>query len=461
MRPKNDLSWLDNSPTTLRKAPAIPSAAFRLTVVRGADAGASLVVDASVALPSLLGTSEVVNLRLRDPEVSRRHVSVEVQGAFLRLRDLDSTNGTRLNGIRVVEALLVGGETIELGATAIHVTTEVASRPLPISDAEGFGDYLGKSLAMRRLYPICQRLAGADVPLVIEGETGTGKEALAEAIHAQGPRASKPFVIFDCTAVPGSLIEAALFGHEKGAFTGASTAKAGVFEEADGGTLLIDEIGDLDIALQAKLLRAIQKSEVRRLGGSKFIKVDVRILAATRRDLDKEVQEGRFRDDLFFRLAVARLVLPPLRDRREDIGLLARYFWGIYGAGQPFPEDVVPRLESHPWPGNVRELANTVARLAALGDLDAHGHDLFMQRRGEGAGSPGGAGGAGMPRGDFVDGVVSQNLELARARELVVREFERRYVAHLLEVHGGDVARAASASGIGDRYLRMIRARVR
>ena len=451
--PKSDLSWLSNAPTTLKKSPVIGASAFKIEAVRGPDAGATLVVDESAAQPLLVGTSEVVDLRLRDPEISRRHVSLEVKDARLRLRDLGSTNGTRVNGLRVVEALLQGGETIELGAeTALQVTRDAAARPAAISSEDGFGSYLGRSLAMRRLYPMCERLARADVPLVIEGETGTGKEALAEAIHAQGPRASKPFVIFDCTAVPGSLIEAALFGHERGAFTGAATSKPGVFEEAEGGTLLIDEIGDLDKSLQAKLLRAIQKAEVRRLGGDGWIKVDVRILAATRRDLDAEVQAGRFRDDLFFRLAVARIVLPPLRERAEDVELLARFFWKQFGGPQPFPDDVLPRLESHSWPGNVRELANTIARLAALGEGDG---ELFMQRRPSVSPDP------ATSETDFIDDVVTQNLELARARELVTREFERRYVTHLLEVHAGDVGRAASASGIGERYLRMIRARVR
>lgn len=460
MPPKNDLSWLSNAPTTLRPAPAAPTCAFRLTVVRGPDTGAFVTVDAAAALPAFLGTGELANLRLRDPEVSRRHVSIEVDGPQLRLRDLGSTNGTRVNGVRVAEAFLIGGETIELGATAIHVVRdETGGRPLPAVGAESFGDYIGRSLAMRRLYPVCERLAASDVPLVIEGETGTGKEALAEAIHAKSARASKSFVIFDCTAVPGTLIEAALFGHEKGAFTGATASKAGVFEEADGGTLLIDEIGDLDKALQAKLLRAIQKAEVRRLGGSRWVKVDVRIIAATRRDLDAEVQADRFRDDLFFRLAVARIVLPPLRERREDIELLVRHFWTMYGHGQPFPDDVLPKLTSHPWPGNVRELANTVARLVALGDLQESGHDLFMQRRDARTSEARIADGDGGP--DFIDDVVTKNLELARARELVVREFERRYVSHLLETHSGDIARAASASGIGERYLRMIRARFR
>lgn len=453
--PNKDDIWSDEEDvqTALQAAPApFASSVFSLDVVRGPDLGQVFVVDGNAAQPTMIGTSEVADVRLRDREVSRRHIQVVVHDSFLVVTDHNSSNGTRVNGLRVKEAILTGvGEIIELGGTAIRVLRRADVAPTPLSNATSFGSYIGVSPAMRKLYPMLERLAKTNVPLVIEGETGTGKEALAEAIHAEGPRANRPFVIFDCTAVAPTLMDAALFGHEKGAFTGAVSAKPGVFEEADGGTLLIDEIGDLAKDLQAKLLRAIQKSEVRRLGGSKWIKVDVRILAATRRDLDAEVQAGRFRDDLFFRLAVARVVLPALRDRREDIAPLVRHFWSIYGGGQHMPEDVLPRFESHPWPGNVRELANTVARLAALGG----GEELFMQRE------SGSVPSAAMAGGDFIDNVVDQSLEYQRARELVQREFERRYVSHLLEAHGGDMARAASASGIGDRYLRMIRARAR
>lgn len=178
-----------------------------------------------------------------------------------------------------------------------------------------FGRLLGGSPAMRRLYPLCERLAGSTVPIVIEGETGTGKEQLAEALHEQSSRADKPFVILDCTTIAPNLIESELLGHEKGAFTGAMRTREGVFERANGGTLLIDEIGDLPLELQPKLLRAIERGVITRVGGSKPVVVDVRLLAATRRDLDREVQLGRFRDDLFHRIAVARVELPPLRER--------------------------------------------------------------------------------------------------------------------------------------------------
>ena len=205
---------------------------FRLTVERGPDEGDTFQVDGAAPSAVLIGTSEVCNVRLRDPEVSRRHASVEVSHGDLRLRDLNSTNGTLVDGLRAVEVLLRGGEQIKVGATVLKVDLELKQNPVAIPKVAAFGALLGGSLAMRRLYPICQRLAESDVPLVIEGETGTGKEALAEAIHAASPRASGPFVVFDCTAVPDSLIESALFGHEKGAFTGAVTARPGVFERS-------------------------------------------------------------------------------------------------------------------------------------------------------------------------------------------------------------------------------------
>ncbi|WP_394822985.1 sigma 54-interacting transcriptional regulator [Pendulispora albinea] len=444
--------------TVLRPKRNTTTTSFQLTFLRGPDAGVVLVVDGAAACPVLLGTSEVCSVRLRDPEVSRRHVSLDVYDAYLRVRDLSSKNGTFVNATRVGEALLCGGEEIQIGSTVARVDVEVKAKPIPVSPDTSFGPVLGASLAMRRLYPLCRRLAESDVPLVIEGETGTGKEVMAEALHAASRRASGPFVVFDCTAVPASLLESALFGHEKGAFTGAATARPGVFEEAHGGTLLIDEIGDLEKSLQSKLLRAIQKSEIRRLGGARWVKVDVRLIAATRRDLDKEVQAGRFRDDLFFRLAVARIALPPLRDRRDDIEPLARHFWELYGGrDKSFPVHLLDRLLSHSWPGNVRELANTVARLVALGELADSYSELFRQAAPE-ASEEGGE--AAMPR-DFIENVVGLNLPLAEAREQVLREFERRYVVHLLKLHGGDSARAAAASGIGERYLRMIRARVR
>jgi transcriptional regulator with GAF, ATPase, and Fis domain len=328
-----------------------------------------------------------------------------------------------LNGMALTDAFAQDGETRAIGA-----------RPL----VARFGRMIGASAEMRRLYPLCEKLAASCVPVIIEGETGTGKEVLAESLHEAGPRARGPFVVFDCTTVPGSLVESELFGHERGAFTGATTTRKGVFELAHGGTLLIDEIGDLDPSLQPKLLRAVERSELRRVGGDRPIHVDVRVLAATRRDLDAEVAAGRFRDDLLHRLAVTRIELPPLRARRGDVAILARWFWREIGSGdRALPKEVMRRWERDPWPGNVRALRNAVARELALGDL-------AQAEPAAGAETP-----------------AAGRLPFSRARQAAIALFEREYVTRALAENGGDVARAAAASGIGRRYFQMLRLRIK
>jgi DNA-binding NtrC family response regulator len=328
----------------------------------------------------------------------------------------------------------------------IRVEREAGERVIVPIPRSGFGRVLGSSPAMQRLYPLIERLAASDVPLVVEGETGTGKEALAETIHESSSRANGPFVVFDCTAVPENLVESELFGHERGAFTGAVGSRAGVFEQANGGTLLIDEIGDLDVSLQPKLLRAIERSEIRRVGGSKTLRLDVRLIAATRRNLDLQVQRGQFRDDLFYRLAVGRIELPPLRERTGDIAVLARHFWSELG-GDPalLSRDLLARWESSPWPGNVRQLRNAVAGQLALGDL-AHAPSAVAT----------GAEQASTPN-DFMQAVIAERLALPVARARVVKEFEQRYIENVLAEHGGNVVHAAKASGIARRYFQILR----
>jgi transcriptional regulator with GAF, ATPase, and Fis domain len=262
-------------------------------------------------------------------------------------------------------------------------------------------------------------------------------------------------MVFDCTAVPPSLVESELFGHERGAFTGAVNTRKGIFEQAHGGTLFIDEIGDLELSLQPKLLRAIERSEVRRVGGDRWLPVDVRIVAATRRDLDREVQAGRFRDDLFFRLAVARVELPPLRVRRGDVTILAHHFWKQLGGGEgALPFELLRHYEEYAWPGNVRELYNAVARRLALGEMEpprpprAAASEPVVGRGGVAAGA------------DFLESVLALNLSLPSARQRVVDELERRYVERIVAAHGGNVSRAAAASGLAHRYFQKIRARL-
>ncbi len=443
------------SKTTLPVEQAVAS--YTLSVVQGPDAGARCRIDASRPSRTLVGQSAACDLRLSDLHVSRRHASFDATSRGLRLTDLKSTNGTFVGDVAIVEVYLRGGEHVTIGATTLRVDAE-APETAPLTSAMRFGRVVGASQAMRRLYPLCERLAATDVPVVIEGETGTGKELLAEALHEQGPRANAPFVVFDCTAVPPNLVESALFGHERGAFTGAVNARKGVFELAHGGTLLIDEIGDLDIALQPKLLRALERSEIQRVGGEKFVRVDVRVVSATRRDLDREVQAGRFRDDLFFRLAIARLELPPLRQREGDVGVLGRHFWRTLGGGtSPLPPDLLQRFEDYDWPGNVRELHNTVVRRLALGDLAP-----MQQRRkpGEGAGSPNVPPGAGPAAAAGAQTVsVPLDLPFSAARQRVIDDFERVYVEHILARHGGNVVRAATASGIARRYFYVLKAR--
>ena len=426
---------------------------FTLTVEEGPDRGATFPVEGPRASRLYIGTGPSCDVRLTDEGVSRRHAALSFEHGGLRVTDLGSKNGVYVGAHRILDAVLTGGETLRVGQPRLHVE-RLGDSPAAATPARtSFGKLAGSSPEMRRLYPLLARLAATDIAVILEGETGTGKEVLAESLHDEGPRRDRPFIVFDCTAVPPTLLESALFGHEKGAFTGASAAREGVFEQADGGTLLIDEIGELDLALQPKLLRAIQRSEVQRVGGTRWIKVDVRILAATRRDLDREVQEGRFRDDLFYRLNVARVELPPLRSRPADIAFLARHFCRVMGGSeQDLPADLLARFQDSPWPGNVRELYNAVARFLALGDL---GRDLGRDAAAATTVRPRGA----TEKDDPFDAILARNLRFPESRDLLVREFERRYLERMLDRHDGNVTRAAEAAGIARRYFHQLLAR--
>jgi transcriptional regulator with GAF, ATPase, and Fis domain len=442
-----------------REEGATEEGTFTVSVTEGPDKGSTVTFDASAPSRVLIGQSPACELRLTDREASRRHAALEIVPGGIRVTDLDSTNGTYVDRVRVFDALLEGGEILRIGTTNMSVDLQSARQRAAVPIAERFGRMLGRSLEMRRLYPLCARLAQANVPLIIEGETGTGKEVLAEALHQEGPRSEQPFVVFDCTTAPPTLVESELFGHERGAFTGAVSTRIGVFEQAHGGTLLIDEIGDLELPLQAKLLRAIERGEIRRVGGSKWIKVDVRVLAATRRDLDRAVAAGRFRDDLFHRLAVARIELPPLRKRRGDVGLIASAIWAELGGNlDDLPNAVVARWEEDAWPGNIRELRNAVSRQLALGELAG----AAFQRSDDGEqATDDAAPPASVQNGvDAVERVLDAALPFVEARARLVAEFERRYVERAMRVHV-DPAKAAAASGVGQRYFQMLRAKTR
>ena len=422
----------------------------RVVVIEGPDTGKVFTLDPNAPSRVLLGTSPACELRLTDPRVSRRHAAFEPAGRRYRITDFGSTNGTFVDGVAIVDAFVGGDEIIRCGSSALRLEAE----ELPQGEEQPprlsrFGSMIGSSIAMRRLYPLCERIAKARVPVIIEGETGTGKEVLAESLHEVGGSGG-PFVVFDCTAVSPALMEAELFGHERGAFTGAVASRAGVFEEANGGTLFIDEIGDLELALQAKLLRILDRGELRRVGGTKTIKVNVRVLSATRRDLDKAVAAGRFRDDLFHRLAVARIELPPLRDREEDVLLLARHFaTEMTGSTDVLTPELLSRFTDYSWPGNVRELRNAVARFIALGET---ADDPRWQTARTGARSTPG-------NGDWLEQILATQPSFAIARRIVVNEFERRYVEKTLAAHDGNVAHAARSSGLALRYFRIVKAR--
>jgi len=390
--------------------------------------------------PILIGHSVVCPIRLSDRNVSRRHAALELVEQGLQFTDLGSTNGSFLGTTRIRDVVLQGGEHVRLGSATMRVQLVPSAATESASARGSFGRVLGESPSIRRLFPLFDRLAATRVPVVIEGETGTGKEVLAESIHLAGSAPDAPYVVFDCTTVHSSLLESELFGHERGAFTGAVATRKGVFELAHGGTLLIDEIGDLDLTLQPKLLRVLERGEIRRVGGNESIAVSVRVLAATRRNLDLEVAAGRFRDDLFHRLAVARVELPPLRKRREDIPMLARIFWEQAGGAQAdFPVSELGAWIERDWPGNIRELRNAVARRFAMGMLPP----ATVTNDDD----------------DSLDAAASMDLPLPEIRRIVGERLERRYIRRMLDRHGGNATRAAEASGIALRHFHRLKAR--
>jgi two-component system, NtrC family, response regulator GlrR len=418
---------------------------FALEVTAGPDTGKTL---RGAGRSALIGTHPSSDVVLSDPHVSRLHARIDVDEQDYVLSDQGSTNGTRVAGVRVRQACLEDGNVIELGATQIRFRLLDEPIRIELAAEQSYEGLIGRSVAMRELFAMCSRVAPTDAPVLLEGETGTGKELVARAIHARSHRKGKPFVVFDCGAVPPTLIESELFGAEKGAYTGSVATRAGVFERADGGTLFLDEMGELQIDLQPKLLRVLETGDVMRLGAEKEKKVDVRVVAATNRDLSRMIADGRFRTDLYYRLAVLRVHVPALRDRRDDIPLLAAHFarevlTGAKAQAQRIPEPtfeaIFEQLRHHDWPGNVRELRNIVERAAILADpkliragaLDAVNE---LQRS--------------------VERSVHKQVTLRAARA----EREREYLADLIRNTGGDLDEAARVAQVHRKSLeRLIR----
>ncbi|MEQ9499920.1 MAG: sigma-54 dependent transcriptional regulator [Deltaproteobacteria bacterium] len=333
--------------------------------------------------------------------------------------------------------------------------------------------------SMRQLFQNIRDVAGTETSVIVEGETGTGKELVGEVLHEMSQRSSAPYVVVDCAAVPRELIESEMFGHAKGAFTGATGDRRGAFEAADGGTIFIDEIGELPLDLQPRLLRVLEKQEIKRVGSNTSAKIDVRVVCATNRDLQREVEEGRFREDLYFRLNVVKLKLPPLRERPDDILFLAERFLGDFAAFGPIElrEDTKKKLLAHPWPGNVRELRNLIDRGAAMSDRYFRMPEDFgrtIEIDGFGGAAPGS--GVGLVGGSDASpssaapkepkpptGAVTRPLWAGRAykdaKEAVLEDFERGYIAELLEKHGGNVSAAARDAGIHRNILHRMMSR--
>ncbi len=412
-----------------------------------------------------IGASDENDLVLADETVSRQHCRIFQEGQSYLVRDLGSTNGTFVNRVRVREAYLEPGCTLSLGTSELRFVAATEKLRIVPSDKPRFGDLIGRHLKMRELYAILEKIAPTDATVVIEGETGTGKEVVARSTHQASLRASGPFMVFDCGAVPENLIESELFGHEKGAFTGATAARQGVFEMAHGGTVFLDELGELALELQPKLLRVLEQREVKRVGGTRPIKVDVRVVAATNRDLQAEVRRGSFRQDLFYRLSVVRVALPPLRERKDDVPLLLQQFLklGRFNRGadgqrrvRQISRPALDRLLAYDWPGNVRELHNVVERACSFADTDA----IEVRDLPEHIAFPRGTGveveGVPTPAELEDDLRPDVNGTFKDAKDAWVQTFERDYVESLLRRNGGNISHAAREADIDRKYFRKL-----
>ncbi len=404
---------------------------------------------------------------MRDNTVSRYHCKIVQEDTGYVLVDLRSTNGTFINGVRIREAYLEPNCTIAVGKQEFTFNATEERVAIEPSDSDRLGRIVGRNKKMREIYSIIERIAPTSTTVIIEGETGTGKEVVAQSIHDLSPRKNGEMVIFDCGAVPPNLIESELFGHEKGSFTGATMSRQGLFELADGGTLFLDELGELPLDLQPKLLRALEQREVRRVGGSKPIKVDVRIIAATNRNLQEEVKAGRFRQDLFYRLSVVRLTLPSLSQRPDDIGLLTKHLLSERYADNArqvtgLSPGALACMQAYSWPGNVRELVNAIERSLSFCDSDTiQVEDLPEHMRsatGEGPRVSNemadlrvmGTGTAPRPPEDL------SQVPFKDAKEQWVSSFEKDYIVSLLKRHDGNISHAAREADIDRKYFRKL-----
>jgi len=392
----------------------------------------------------VVGSGEGVDVSVADSTVSRLHAELERRDDGLWIRDLGSTNGTFVAGVRIGLARAPDGAAVRMGATDLTVRYSPVAVPVDLWEESSFGPLIGRSVAMRELFARLSRVAATDSRVLVQGETGTGKELAARAIHEASSRASGPFVVVDCASLPQTLLETELFGHVRGAFTGAVAARVGSIEAAHGGTVFLDEVGELPPAMQPRVLRVLESRAVRRVGEASWRPVDVRFVSATHRNLRSMVNRGTFREDLYFRLAVVPITIPPLRARLEDIPLLVDRFLGdartTTGAVGP---ELLRDLESRPWPGNVRELRNFVERAVAFGT--EHAIALLDAPRTS-------------PEVDPARLPIAYDRPLHEARQRLGELFEREYVRALKARHPGNMTAMAEHAGVDRAYLyRIIR----
>lgn len=442
---KTQLLRADESPDiiSLRKC--------QLIIMEGNDKGKKLTLSKNI---STIGKMDDNDIILDDKTVSRKHVEVEYKSDSFLLRDLDSTNGTYVNGTRVKESYLLPGDRIKIGRTTLEFTAFDEKVKIDPSQKTEFGKMVGTSTKMRQIFTILERISPTLATVVIEGDTGTGKDLVAQAIHEHSPRRNRPFIVFDCSAVAPNLIESELFGHEKGSFTGAVRSRKGAFEEATGGTIFLDEIGELTLDLQPKLLRALEQREIRRVGSNTPTNIDVRVICATNKVLRKEVADGRFREDLYYRLSVVKIRLPSLAERPEDVeGLVERFLavskFNMLGGGKlkivKVDDEALKALKRYQWPGNVRELMNIIERAVSFAEGDtltkSHLDFVFSELEHEDE--------------DRTERMVtSSDIPFKEAKQKIVEIFEKEYLLEILKKNNYNISAASREAKIDRKHIR-------
>ncbi len=423
----------------------------QLVVLEGSNRGKKIDLNKPILK---IGKREDNDLVVDEKTVSRNHLIIEQKENSYLLKDLESTNGTFINDIRVKEAYLSPGDVIRIGNVQIEFIAFDEKIQIEPSARQDFGPLIGRSRRIRQIFSILEKISPTNATVIVEGETGTGKELVAKAVHLYSPRKNKPFIVFDCSAVAENLIESELFGHVKGSFTGAVNTRKGAFEEANGGTIFLDEIGELSLDLQPKLLRALEQREIKKVGANEALPIDVRVICATNRNLKKEVTEGRFREDLYYRLSVVKIYLPPLRERPDDISFLIERFLANGKFNQQpdgtlkvsrVEDDALKMLTRYQWPGNVRELVNILERIVPMIDGSSiTGKDVSyifqeMEREDEEA---------------TERMSVDMGLPFKEAKQKIVEQFEKDYLSSLLRRNHYNISKTAREAGVDRKHIR-------